>query len=224
MKGVLLVFFLSWCGFAPVLILVTTFFSHVVFSSSGDTDRGLQRGMYGIAVLSAAQWLGSLALPPVIHRLGIRASYASLQVLATFCYVALYLLPRQPGKVVASTAAMTLEAFALLAVLGLHYAAMNTVPYAMVATGDQAPPSQDAGMVMGIVNSGSVVAQGLVNVAASFAIARTQDISVGISIGAAPAAVACLVAAVVLPGREKPGLESAALLDSRVLNREVNRP
>jgi solute carrier family 45 protein 1/2/4 len=222
MKGVLLIFFLSWCGFAPVFILTTTYFAHVVFRSTGNFDRAVQRGMYGLAILSAVQWVASLTLSPVIRRLGVRACYLALQIVATVCYALFFVLPRQPRSMIETTGPMTAEAYALLAALGCHFAAMNAVPFALVASGDQAPPSEDAGLVMGVLNSGSVVAQGIVNAVASLLIAVThQDVSVGMAIGAVPSLLCCFLIPYFLPGRPKHSLleanDRSALLDRRIL-------
>jgi len=157
-RGALLVFFLSWAAFAPYLVFITTFWGTEVFGPHGNVDRGVQRGLYGLAIMSATQYAASFVLSPAIRRFGVRKTYTTLQVLATAAYLLLYYVPRWhvAARQVYSTAAMSGETFALMALLGIHYSAVNAVPYAIVAEEEK---GDEAGLAMGLLNAGCVVAQ-----------------------------------------------------------------
>ena len=82
----------------------------------------------------------SLLLPPLIRLTNIHVCYFFSQLLATLCYVA-FLFFDKP-----------VYAFILTALVGVNYTTFNSIPFALVTS---AADPRDAGLFMGVLNSGS---------------------------------------------------------------------
>ncbi|KAH3765613.1 transporter, major facilitator subfamily protein [Pelomyxa schiedti] len=161
---IVLVYFLSWCAFSPFLIYGTSFFGENIYGGGPSKmqlfERGVRMGMYGFALLSAAQWLFSLIQPSIVAKLGPAIVYCSAQAFATLGFVLLAVLP----DIVWDLTLQLTFAYIIATIFGINYAVMNSIPFATVKSLTEAQHS--AGLIMGVLNAVCVLAQSLVNIVA----------------------------------------------------------
>jgi len=194
-----LVFFFSWCGYSPFMIYATTFFGRNV--EGGDPDasphkyqEGVKLGMYAQACFAGVSFVYSLMLPYLIRWTGVRITYFTAQALGATCFI-LFLFFDQLWV-----------AFLLTAAVGVNFTAFNSVPFALLS---QVTDPAEAGMFMGVLNSGSVVAQTVTNSAASPIINwKNQNVAWGIAFGGIFAGIASVLVWILpSPNKRKPSKE-----------------
>eukprot|EP01091_Cochliopodium_minus_P016725 TRINITY_DN6349_c0_g1_i1.p1 TRINITY_DN6349_c0_g1~~TRINITY_DN6349_c0_g1_i1.p1 ORF type:complete len:478 (-),score=90.73 TRINITY_DN6349_c0_g1_i1:14-1447(-) len=163
-----LLYFFSWCAYSPFMIYLTQYFSSNVYAHQG-ANYGVKMGMYALAGFAGVCTIYSLLLPPLIRLTNIHVCYFFSQLLATACYV-MFLFFDTP-----------VMAFVLTSLVGINYTTFNSIPFALVTSA--ADPS-DAGLFMGVLNSGSVVAQTVTNIiAGQIVAAKHQNVQWGIAFG-----------------------------------------
>jgi len=205
MLRVVLLYFFSWAAFSPFMIYITQWFGVNVFhgdSAINDTkyQDGVRMGMYGLAIFAGVQWFYSFILPIIVEKLGVKFTYLFSQVLATAAFVLFLFFHRVD------------VGFVLMGVTAINFTTFNSVPFALVANSAK----NDAGLYMGVLNSASVVAQTVTNLAAGAVVGwKGEDVSWGIAFGACLSVIACvLVFFVKVPSKTETVSETTALLST----------
>jgi len=163
---VVFTYFFSWCAYSPFMIYTTSFFSDNIYGGGANVNKGITMGMYGLAIFSAAQWLFSLVLAPLTHRLPVNLVYFVTQLIASAAYGAFYFIQ----SIEDLTEALCIT-YALMAVVAVNFTTMNSVPFGLVRgiTG-----TKNAGLFMGVLNAASVVAQTATNLVAGLILSLTE--------------------------------------------------
>eukprot|EP01099_Mayorella_cantabrigiensis_P007512 TRINITY_DN666_c0_g2_i1.p1 TRINITY_DN666_c0_g2~~TRINITY_DN666_c0_g2_i1.p1 ORF type:complete len:212 (-),score=48.25 TRINITY_DN666_c0_g2_i1:174-719(-) len=136
--------------------------------------------MYSLAVFSAVSFFYSLILPYIIGLLGVKPAYFISQLISTAAYFLFFFW--------ADYFAYQGIAFVLVASTALNFATMNSVPYALVS---DIVGGRDAGLYMGALNAGAVVAQSVSGQTAAIVLAF-GDLSDAIAVGAIFGLLACI--------------------------------
>ncbi len=200
---VLAAFFLSYCAFAPFLILDTLWFARNVYKGHpGDAlfQQGVRMSLYNSAAFSFVSLLFSLVLPFLIGPpVGVKAVWLLTTVLSATCY-GLFLIVQD-----------VIAAFAINAGVALNFCVFNTVPFALIPI--FCSSTRDTGLYVGLFNSAAMIAQGVVNLIASGVLQlASQDVSWGVALGV-PFGFLAAVAVVFLPNADA---ERQALLSRSV--------
>lgn len=180
------IFFLSWCSYSPLMFNLTNWFGQIVYGGDPDDDdddtydNGVKEGMYSLAVFSGVSFFYSLALPYIISFLGIKPSYFISQLVATIAYFLFFFW--------ADYFDYQGIAFVLVAATALNFATFNSIPYAIVS---DIVGGRDAGLYMGSLNAGAVVAQSVSGQIAAIVLIF-GDLSDAIAVGAIFGLMACI--------------------------------
>lgn len=164
---VVVVYFFSWCAYSPFMIYLTSFFSDNLYGGGAHTHKGIQMGMYGLAIFSFSQWLFSLVLAPFTRCLPVQWVYFITQLIATAGYLSFYYLQR----IASHTMAVGIT-YAVMAIIAINFTTMNSLPFGLVRgiTG-----TKNAGLYMGVLNAASVVAQTATNMLAGLVLTLTAS-------------------------------------------------
>jgi hypothetical protein len=196
---VLAAFFLSYCAFAPFLILDTLWFAQNVYlGHPGDDNyrQGVRMSLYNSAAFSFVSLLFSFVLPfLVVPPVGVKAVWLLTTVLSATCYGLFLVVSNVVG------------AFAINAGIALNFCVFNSVPFALIPL--YCGSTKNTGLFVGLFNSSAMIAQGVVNLIASGVVTLGQEnVAWGVALGV-PFGFLAAVAVVFLPNADA---ERAALL------------
>jgi len=144
MAKVVLIYFLSWVAYTPLMINQTLLFSKNVYPMR--PKYGIVIGMHGLALFAALAFNFSLMLPFFVKRFGPKITYIGTQIVATGCYFAIFFIKPLPSW----------EALLFTSVTAWNFTAFNSIPFAITT---DIVGTEKCGLYMGVLNSASVIAQ-----------------------------------------------------------------
>jgi maltose/moltooligosaccharide transporter len=167
----------SWVGIQTTFVFLIAFLQQA-FPGLGDIDLG-RVGSTSFLVLNAVgAALPALVLMPIAHRIGRVKTHAGCLAFMTAGYVGLYFLAASP-----------LQLYLLMAVVGIGWAAIVSLPFAIVS---QKVSQARMGLFMGLFNLSVVLPQLLVSLGVAFIVSVAPDKSVIFAISAVSLALSTI--------------------------------
>lgn len=212
LSPILILFFLSWCSYTPLMINLTTFFGQIVYDGLPDDEneqKGVRSGQYALAMFSSVTFCYSFILPALIIRFQrIKLFYFLSQALATVSYFGFLLWDdyfHYQGFV-----------FLLTGMVGPNFGSFNTIPHGLVST--LIPPNNvDHPFYLASLNVCSVLAQAI-SAGVVALLLHFKDVSWAIALGSVWSLMAC----VVVWGIEIPSFEFLPL-SPKIKNRKKKK-
>jgi MFS family permease len=159
----------SWIGIQTTFVFLIAFLQQA-FPDLGDIDLGRVGSMSFLVLNAVGAALPALVLMPIAHRIGRVKTHAGCLAFMTAGYVGLYFLANSP-----------LQLYLLMAVVGIGWAAIVSLPFAIVS---QKVSSARMGLFMGLFNLSVVLPQLLVSLGVAFMVSIAPDKSVIFAISA----------------------------------------
>ena len=153
-------------------------FLQQAFPDLGDIDLGRVGSMSFLVLNAVGAALPALVLMPIAHRIGRVKTHAGCLAFMTAGYVGLYFLANSP-----------LQLYLLMAVVGIGWAAIVSLPFAIVS---QKVSSARMGLFMGLFNLSVVLPQLLVSLGVAFMVSVAPDKSVIFAISAVSLALSTI--------------------------------
>jgi len=147
MVKVVLVYFLSWVAYTPLMVNQSLFFGRFYH---GNMSYGLYMAMYGLALFATIQATYSLVMPSLVKLLGSKTVYFGTQFISTVSFFCIWVLPFSGYPL------QEWQIFFFTCLPALNFATFNSIPFALTT---QIVGGKDVGLYMGALNSASVVAQ-----------------------------------------------------------------
>ena len=167
----------SWIGIQSTFVFLIAFLQQEL-PNLPDIELG-RVGSTSFLVLNAVgAALPALVLMPIAHRIGRIKTHVICMAFMTVGYIALYFNGQSP-----------LQIYALMAVLGIGWAAIVSLPFAIVS---QKVRQAKMGLYMGLFNLSIVLPQLVVSLGVALIVSRAEDKSVIFAISAASLALATL--------------------------------
>ena len=167
----------SWVGIQTTFVFLIAFLQQA-FPGLGDIDLG-RVGSTSFLVLNAVgAILPALVLMPIAHRIGRVKTHAGCLAFMTAGYVGLYFFAASP-----------LQLYLLMAVVGIGWAAIVSLPFAIVS---QKVSQARMGLFMGLFNLSVVLPQLLVSLGVAFMVSVAPDKSVIFAISAVSLALSTI--------------------------------
>jgi maltose/moltooligosaccharide transporter len=167
----------SWVGIQTTFVFLIAFLQQA-FPSLSDIDLG-RVGSTSFLVLNAVgAALPALVLMPIAHRIGRVRTHAGCLAFMTAGYVGLYFLASTP-----------LQLYLLMAVVGIGWAAIVSLPFAIVS---QKVSQARMGLFMGLFNLSVVLPQLLVSLGVALMVSLAPDKSVIFAISAVALALSTI--------------------------------
>lgn len=192
---VIILYYLSWSGYSPTMVNLTTYFKDNVF---GGSEEGIEKGMYALAFFAAATFAYSLVGPSVIKLLGIKGAYLSTQIVATVLYALPPIMAGWPYPLIVLCTSL----------VGPNFATFHSIPFALVSS---ITAGQSEGLSMGLLNVAAVGSQTITNAIGSAVIravpslpSGAQDVSWGIAFGSIFSFLAGIWCIIFIQNRPKP--------------------
>ena len=159
----------SWIGIQTTFVFLIAFLQQA-FPDLGDIDLGRVGSMSFLVLNAVGAALPALVLMPIAHRIGRVKTHAGCLAFMTAGYVGLYFLANSP-----------LQLYLLMAVVGIGWAAIVSLPFAIVS---QKVSQARMGLFMGLFNLSVVLPQLLVSLGVAFMVSIAPDKSVIFAISA----------------------------------------
>jgi MFS family permease len=167
----------SWVGIQTTFVFLIAFLQQA-FPGLDDIDLG-RVGSTSFLVLNAVgAALPALVLMPIAHRIGRVKTHAGCLAFMTAGYVGLYFFAASP-----------LQLYLLMAVVGIGWAAIVSLPFAIVS---QKVSQARMGLFMGLFNLSVVLPQLLVSLGVAFMVSVAPDKSVIFAISAVSLALSTI--------------------------------
>jgi MFS family permease len=167
----------SWIGIQSTFVFLIAFLQQEL-PDLPDIELG-RVGSTSFLVLNAVgAALPALVLMPIAHRIGRIKTHVICMAFMTVGYIALYFNGHSP-----------LQVYALMAVLGIGWAAIVSLPFAIVS---QKVRQAKMGLYMGLFNLSIVLPQLVVSLGVALIVSRAEDKSVIFAISAGALALATL--------------------------------
>ena len=167
----------SWVGIQTTFVFLFAFLQQQLPDLS-DIDMG-RVGSTAFLVLNAVgAALPALVLMPLAHRLGRVKTHAGCLAFMTVGYVGLYFFAATP-----------LQLWLLMAVIGIGWASMVSLPFAIVS---QKVSQARMGLFMGLFNLSVVLPQLMVSLGVALLVSRAPDKSIIFAISAASLALSTI--------------------------------
>jgi MFS family permease len=164
----------SWVGIQTTFVFLIAFLQQEL-PQLGDIELG-RVGSASFLVLNAVgALLPALVLMPIAHRIGRIRTHTLCMAFMTAGYIALWALGHSP-----------LVIYGLMAVVGIGWAAMVSLPFAIVS---QKVNQARMGLFMGLFNLSVVLPQLVVSLGVALIVSRAPDKSVIFAISAASLAL-----------------------------------
>ncbi len=167
----------SWIGIQTTFVFLIAFLQQA-FPDLGDIDLGRVGSMSFLVLNAVGAALPALVLMPIAHRIGRVKTHAGCLAFMTAGYVGLYFLANSP-----------LQLYLLMAVVGIGWAAIVSLPFAIVS---QKVSSARMGLFMGLFNLSVVLPQLLVSLGVAFMVSVAPDKSVIFAISAVSLALSTI--------------------------------
>jgi len=185
---IFVVFFFCWCAYSPFMIYITNYFGYNVENAGNDQElfqRGVQLGMYGLALFAGLSFLYSMIQTPLLKIIGIRPTFFISQVIATVCFGSLWFFSYKNMMTVPL-------ALILTALVAINFTAFNSIPFALLA---DSVPNSKMGLYMGVLNSAATLSQVATNILAGKVVVEeaNQNVAWALCFGAGISAITCVL-------------------------------
>jgi len=167
----------SWIGIQTTFVFLFAFLQQKLPYLS-DMEMGRVGSMSFLVLNAVGALLPALVLMPIAHRIGRIKTHAICMAFMTAGYLGLYLSGSSP-----------LQIYVLMAVLGIGWAAMVSLPFAIVS---QKVSEARMGLYMGLFNLSVVLPQLVVSLGVALMISRAPDKSIIFAISAASLALSTI--------------------------------
>jgi maltose/moltooligosaccharide transporter len=167
----------SWVGIQTTFVFLIAFLQQEMPGIS-DIDLGRVGSMAFLVLNAVGAALPALVLMPVAHRIGRVKTHAGCLAFMTMGYLGLY-----------SFASTPLQLYLLMAVVGIGWAAIVSLPFAIVS---QKVSQARMGLFMGLFNLSVVLPQLLVSLGVALMVSLAPDKSIIFAISAASLALSTI--------------------------------